>query len=110
MCTYTTTSDRFMGALTNNGRKLANFAGFYKGIQSAGAAIMFRLDALEEPYMNLFASCWGLLAGSLVIALPLIMLKVRDTVPLEEDVKFSDETIEEVMPTLARELDDGKLS
>ncbi|KAI4198834.1 MAG: hypothetical protein LQ346_002682 [Caloplaca aetnensis] len=98
----------FMGALTNNGRKLANFAGFYKGIQSAGAAIMFRLDALESPYMNLFASCWGLLAGSLVIALPLIMLKVRDTVPLEEDVKFSDETIEEVMPTLAREPNDGK--
>lgn len=102
-------SDRFMGALTNNGRKLANFAGFYKGIQSAGAAIIFRIDALEAPYMNLFASCWGLLAGSLLIALPLIMLKVRDTVPLEEDVKFSDETIEEVMPTLAREPDNGKV-
>lgn len=33
---------RFMGALTNNNRKLANFAGFYKGIQSAGAAGMWR--------------------------------------------------------------------
>lgn len=31
-----------MGALTNNSRKLANFAGFYKGIQSAGAAIAWR--------------------------------------------------------------------
>ena len=28
-----------MGSLTNNSRKLANFAGFYKGIQSAGAAV-----------------------------------------------------------------------
>ncbi|KAI5279384.1 hypothetical protein KEM54_004197 [Ascosphaera aggregata] len=27
-----------MGALSNNSRKLANFAGFYKGLQSAGAA------------------------------------------------------------------------
>ena len=89
-----------MGALTNNGRKLANFAGFYKGIQSAAAAIMFRIDALKAPYMNEFASCWALLAGSLVIALPLIWVKVRDTIPLEEDVKFSDETIEEVMPTV----------
>lgn len=26
----------FMGAMTNNGRKLANFAGFYKGIVSCG--------------------------------------------------------------------------
>lgn len=24
------TNNRFMGAMTNNGRKLANFAGFYK--------------------------------------------------------------------------------
>lgn len=31
----------FMGCLSNNGRKLANFAGFYKGIQSAGAAGMW---------------------------------------------------------------------
>ena len=95
-----------MGALTNNGRKLANFAGFYKGIQSAGAAIMFRIDALKAPFMNEFASCWGLLAGSLLIALPLIMLKVQDTVPLVEDIEFSDETIEEVMPTVGRE-DEG---
>lgn len=28
----------FMGAMSNNGRKLAYFAAFYKGIQSAGAA------------------------------------------------------------------------
>ncbi|KAL8726566.1 MAG: hypothetical protein Q9181_005994 [Wetmoreana brouardii] len=98
----------FMGALTNNGRKLANFAGFYKGIQSAGAAIMFRTDALKAPFMNEFASCWGLLAGSLLIALPLILTKVRDTVPLEEDIKFSDETIEEVMPTVGLETHEPK--
>lgn len=98
-----------MGALTNNGRKLANFAGFYKGIQSAGAAIIYRIDALEAPFMNEFASCWGLLAGSLLIALPLILIKVKDTVPLEEDIKFSDETIEEVMPTLAHENHEEKV-
>lgn len=97
-----------MGALTNNGRKLANFAGFYKGIQSAGAVVIFRIDTLKAPYMNEFASCWGLLAGSLLIALPLILMKVRDTVPLEEDIKFSDETFEEVMPTLALGTHDEK--
>lgn len=33
---------RFMGSLSNNSRKLANFAGFYKGIQSVGQAITWR--------------------------------------------------------------------
>ncbi|MCJ1477165.1 hypothetical protein MMC13_005836 [Lambiella insularis] len=86
----------YMGSLSNNSRKLANFAGFYKGIQSAGAAIMYRIDALEAPYINEFASCWALLAGSLLIAAPVILLKIKDTVPIEEDLRFSDETIEEV--------------
>lgn len=88
----------FMGAITNNGRKLANFAGFYKGIQSAGAAIIWRLDGLDDPppYMNLFASCWALLAGGLLIALPVVLIRIKDTVSVEEDLKFSDETIDDV--------------
>jgi hypothetical protein len=81
-----------MGALTNNGRKLANFAGFYKGIQSAGGAITWRLDGLGTPYVNMFASCWGLLGGSLIVGLPVIWFKIKDTVPVEQDLKFSDET------------------
>jgi hypothetical protein len=84
-----------MGAISNNSRKLANFAGFYKGIQSAGAAIVWRLDDYKIPYMNLFASC--LLASSLVVALPVMLLKIKDTVPIEEDLKFTDETIEDVV-------------
>lgn len=88
-----------MGAITNNSRKLANFAGFYKGIQSAGAAIIWRLDGTERPppYMNMFASCWVLLAASLIIALPVMLLKIQDTVPIEEDLKFTDGTMEDVI-------------
>lgn len=86
-----------MGAITNNSRKLANFAGFYKGIQSAGAAVIWHLDGINTPYMTMFASCWILLAGSLVIALPVILRKIKDTVPVEEDLKFTDESIEDVI-------------
>jgi hypothetical protein len=86
----------YMGAITNNGRKLANFAGFYKGIQSAGGAITWRIDALGIAYMDYFASCWALLAGSLLCALPVILLKIKDTVPVEEDLKFTDETIDDI--------------
>lgn len=88
----------FMGALTNNGRKLANFAGFYKGIQSVGSAITWRLDDTKIPYMRMFASNWGLLAGSMIVALPVILWKVEDTVSLEKDVAFTDETVAEVAP------------
>ena len=87
-----------MGAMTNNGRKLANFAGFYKGLQSAGAAVVFRIDALGVPFVNIFASCWALLAGSLLIAGPFIWTKIRDTVPVEDDLVFTDETYDDVKP------------
>lgn len=39
-----------MGALSNDPRKLAYFAGFYKGIQSAGAAVVWRLDAVKTSF------------------------------------------------------------
>ena len=86
-----------MGTLSNNSRTLAHYAGFYKGLQSAGAAITWRMDGLLVPYMSMFASCWGLLAGSLVIAIPVLLTKVRDTVPLEEDLRFTDEGVEDVI-------------
>ncbi|KIW08060.1 uncharacterized protein PV09_01002 [Verruconis gallopava] len=99
---WQTTVYWYMGAMTNNGRKLANYAGFYKGIQSAGAAINWRLDSNGIPYMNEFASCWALLAGGLLFALPVILYKVKDTVELEEDLKFSDETVVDVAPNAER--------
>lgn len=88
-----------MGSLTNNGRKLANFAGFYKGIQSAGGAISPAIDSAKVAYMTQFAANWGLLAGSLLIATPIIWTKVKDTTDLDEDLKFTDETRADVLPT-----------
>lgn len=40
---------------------------------------------------------WGILAGSIIIAGPIIFLKIKDTVSLEEDLKNTDETIEDVV-------------
>lgn len=69
-----------------------------RGIQSAGAAVMWRLDGLKVEYMSLLISNWVLLSVSLVIAAPVMLWKIKDTVSLEEDLKFSDETIEDVIP------------
>jgi hypothetical protein len=41
---------------SNSGRKAANLAGFYKGIQSAGAAIFWRIDSLKKPYNTVFGA------------------------------------------------------
>jgi len=93
----------YIGSFTNNSRKIANFAGFYKGIQSAGAAIVWRVDDLGAPYMNELASTWGLLLGALVFAAPVIYFRVKDHVDLEEDLKFTDETVEDAVGVTKRE-------
>lgn len=59
---------------------------------------MWRLDGLKVEYMSLLISNWVLLSVSLVIAAPVMFWKIKDTVSLEEDLKFSDETIEDVIP------------
>lgn len=44
----------------------------------------------------MFGATWGCLGASLVFAAPVIWLKIQDTVSIEEDLKFSDETMEDV--------------
>lgn len=89
----------YMGALSNSSRKTANMAGFYKGIQSGGAAIFWALDSIPTEFTTMFGATWGVCAASLAIASPVIFLLIKDTTPLEEDLKFSDETVEEVAAT-----------
>ena len=87
-----------MGALSNSGRRSANYVGFYKGIQSAGSAVMWSMDSNKVSYMAEFASNWGLLAGSLLIAAPVIFLKIQDHVSVEADLAGTDETLADVLP------------
>ncbi|KAF9022214.1 MFS general substrate transporter [Hymenopellis radicata] len=56
-----------MGSLTNDPFTLARYAGFYKAIQSGGAAIAFGVDAVATPYINEIAVNFALL----MLALPL---------------------------------------
>jgi hypothetical protein len=93
---WQTTVYWYMGSLTNNSRKLANFAGFYKGIQSAGGAAAFGINNTTPTYKAEFFANWGLLLAGLIFAAPVIFTKIRDTVPLEEDLQFTDETAADV--------------
>ncbi|TVY83363.1 UNC93-like protein [Lachnellula suecica] len=88
----------YMGALSNSGRRSANYVGFYKGIQSAGAAVMWSLDSRKISLMAEFGSNWGLLLFSLCCATPVIWFKVQDHVSVEEDLAGTDETLADVLP------------
>ncbi|KAF8508521.1 major facilitator superfamily domain-containing protein [Gautieria morchelliformis] len=89
-----------MGAMSNDPAKLAHFTGFYKSLQSAGAAGIWRADAVGISFMNIFASTWALLVAGLVFALPMLYLRVRNTTTLEEDMldRMGDEDPNESQP------------
>jgi len=74
-----------MGAMSNDPAKLAHFTGFYKSLQSAGAAGVWRADAVGVPFMNMFISTWVLLVAGLFFALPMIHMRVQDTSEYELD-------------------------
>uniref|UniRef100_A0A093VRI7 UNC93-like protein n=1 Tax=Talaromyces marneffei PM1 TaxID=1077442 RepID=A0A093VRI7_TALMA len=89
-----------MGALSNSGRRTANYIGFYKGLQSAGAAVMWSLDRDKLSFKKEWGTNLGLLLGSLLIAAPLIFVRIKDHIELEDDLADVDETIEDVVPTV----------
>lgn len=67
-----------MSSITNDPYKLARMAGYYKGIQSAGAAVSFGMDAVKTAYLGEILISWLLT----LIALPLcalVLYHVRDT-------------------------------
>ncbi|KAF4125914.1 Ion channel regulatory protein UNC-93, partial [Geosmithia morbida] len=98
----------YMGCLSNSGRKAANLAGFYKGIQSAGACAWWALDSQKMDYTEMFGITWGLLGLGLIAAFPIVWFRIRDTVEIEEDLKFSDETVADVVIGAAEPKGDAK--
>ncbi|GEQ70427.1 hypothetical protein JCM33374_g4104 [Metschnikowia sp. JCM 33374] len=74
-----------LGTLSNNPKKVALYASFYKSLQSAFAAIGWRLDALGTSYMAMFGASWGLVQGSLLLAAPLVLFMVTETTAAEDD-------------------------
>jgi len=74
-----------MSSITNDPFKLARMAGYYKGIQSAGAAVSFGMDAVKTAYLGEILISWLLT----LVALPLcalVLYHVRDTNYEEKEV------------------------
>ncbi|KAF9420467.1 hypothetical protein BGZ94_009116, partial [Podila epigama] len=54
-----------MGAMSNDATVLSRYAGFYKCVQSCGAAISWRTNAIGTPYMTELIICFALLGASI---------------------------------------------
>ncbi|OAV96635.1 hypothetical protein PTTG_06050 [Puccinia triticina 1-1 BBBD Race 1] len=67
-----------MGMLADDPRDLAPLVGFYKGIQSAGAAVIFRIDSNQASYHAIFISSWGILALGLFCLIPLLLFRIKN--------------------------------
>lgn len=72
-----------LGALSNDPLVLSMYSAFYKVFSAMGAAIVFNLDSRGISYQDMFGSYWGLLAGSMLLILLLIYLRVDDTTKSE---------------------------
>ena len=66
-----------MGALSNDATVLSRYAGFYKCIQSCGAAISWRINAVETAFMTELIICFALLVASIPGAL-FLCLRLKD--------------------------------
>jgi hypothetical protein len=57
---------------------VCRYAGFYKGVQSAGAAVAWQLDTRKMSLMSQLAVNWGLMTFSYPLLALLVFLAVKD--------------------------------
>ncbi|KAG1762774.1 MFS general substrate transporter [Suillus occidentalis] len=81
-----------MGAMSNDPAKLAVFTGFYKSLQSAGAACVWAADGASASYMNIFLSTWCLTVAGMIFAAPM---------ELEDETLMQMAGVEQIEPPLA---------
>ncbi|KAI8326374.1 MFS general substrate transporter [Martensiomyces pterosporus] len=82
-----------LGTITNDATKLARYAGFYKAIQSLGAAVSWQLDAKNVGYRKQLITNWVLLDVSAIL---MIYLSFRVTDKAESESISNHDT--EIMP------------
>ncbi|BGP58044.1 hypothetical protein JCM8202_001717 [Rhodotorula sphaerocarpa] len=76
-----------MGAITSNPAQLARLVGFYKGIQSAGAAGAFAMDSGGTSYMHELAATWVVAVAGLVCAVPVLAFRLKKGTEEEQAVE-----------------------
>ncbi|ORY34262.1 major facilitator superfamily domain-containing protein [Naematelia encephala] len=67
-----------MSAITNDPFKLARMAGYYKGVQSAGSAVSYGMDAVKTAYLTEHLVSWIMILVSLPLC-AFVLYHVRET-------------------------------
>lgn len=67
-----------MGSLSNNSARLSHYSGWYKSLQSAGAAVVWRLDGIKISYVSMYLSTWVILVGSILCTTWVAWTKVTE--------------------------------
>ncbi|KAK1262648.1 UNC93-like protein 1 [Acorus gramineus] len=75
-----------IGALANDSETLSRYSGFYKGVQSAGAAVAWQVDAHKTPLVTQLIINWSLTT----VGYPLLALLVALAVTNGEKSEYDD--------------------
>ncbi|KAK8963750.1 UNC93-like protein 1 [Platanthera guangdongensis] len=67
-----------IGALADDTETLSRYSGFYKGVQSAGAAAAWQVDEHKTPLVSQLIVSWGLTTVSYPLLALLVILAVKD--------------------------------
>jgi hypothetical protein len=88
----------FLGALADSSSTAApaDFAGFFKSLQSVGAACAWRVGNEKLPLLVDLGVSWGLVIGSLVVTIPVIMGRIKDDVIVDQTMSNGDHGVEGV--------------
>lgn len=90
-----------IGALTDNAQILSRYSGFYKGVQSAGAAIAWHIDNSHLPFLFELILNWALMTASFPFVIILLVLSVKDAIPAaktDSEQKHSDANVKGSVP------------
>ncbi|KAL0923625.1 hypothetical protein M5K25_007689 [Dendrobium thyrsiflorum] len=67
-----------IGALADDSETLSRYSGFYKGVQSAGAAIAWQVDEHKTPLVSQLIVNWSLTSISYPLLAFLVVMAVKD--------------------------------
>ncbi|KAI0066654.1 hypothetical protein BV25DRAFT_1912702 [Artomyces pyxidatus] len=79
-----------MGAISNDPFTLARYAGFFKALQSAGAAGAYGMDAVAPPFLNELLASWIMLLVSFPLA-GWVIHGIKETTYTEEQTLYMDD-------------------
>ncbi|KAM7261920.1 hypothetical protein ACFE04_020997 [Oxalis oulophora] len=74
-----------IGALADDSEVLSRYSGFYKGVQSAGAAVAWQIDTRKVPFLSQLIVNWSLTTIGYPLLFILVLLAVKDDTTESDD-------------------------